>query len=66
LPSSTVAYVAHASPDAPSIPICIGPAAPNALAPEFTPGSVVWPSSLSTFPMPASTGHGTPYWSPTS
>ncbi len=47
------------------MPICIGPAAPNALAPEFTPGRLVWPSSLSTFPMPARIVHGTLYWSPT-
>ena len=55
----------HWLPAAPSMPICIGPAAPNALAPLVTPGSVVRPWSLSTFPMPARTVHGTPYCSPT-
>jgi hypothetical protein len=48
-------------PEAPRMPICIGPAAPNALAPLCTPGSVLRPSSLSTLPMPARITHGTPY-----
>src|SRR6266851_3342879 len=50
--------------DAPPMPICIGPAAPNAFDPECTPGSVVRPSSLSTLPIPASTTHGTLYRAP--
>ncbi len=48
-------------PDAPSMPICIGPAAPKPFWPLCTPGSVVWPLLLSTVPMPASSVHGTPY-----
>ena len=55
----------HELPDAPRMPICIGPAAPNALEPLVTPGSVVRPSSLSTFPMPARIVHGTLYCRPT-
>ena len=52
------------SPEAPRMPICIGPAAPNALAPLCTPGSLLRPSSLSTLPMPARITHGTPYLAP--
>src|ERR1700726_1835257 len=52
-------------PAAPPMPICIGPAAPNALDPLCTPGRVVWPLSLSTVPIPARIGHGTPYCCPT-
>ena len=57
----------HTLPDAPPMPICIGPAAPKALETLawVTPGSVVRPSSLSTFPMPARTVHGTLYCRPT-
>ena len=51
-------------PDAPPMPICIGPAAPNAFAPLRTPGSMVRPWLLSTSPIPASTTHGTPYFLP--
>src|SRR5258708_27027876 len=46
------------------MPICIGPAAPNAFDPLRTPGSVVRPSSLSTLPIPASTTQGTLYRAP--
>ena len=46
------------------MPICIGPAAPNAFDPLCTPGRVVRPSSDSTSPMPASTTQGTPYFFP--
>ena len=52
-------------PAAPPIPICIGPAAPNAFDPLRTPGKVDWPLSLSTVPMPARMVHGTPYCCPT-
>src|ERR1700749_3546915 len=55
----------HELVDAPPMPICIGPAAPNELDALFTPGSVVRPSSLSTFPMPARIVHGTLYCRPT-
>ena len=57
----------HELPDAPLMPICIGPAAPKALETLawVTPGSVVRPSSLSTFPMPARIVHGTLYCRPT-
>src|ERR1700760_3553249 len=55
----------HTSPAAPPMPICIGPAAPNALAPLCTPGKVVGPLALSTVPMPARIVHGTPYCWPT-
>ncbi len=48
-------------PDAPSMPICIGPAAPNPFCPECTPGRFDWPSLLSTLPMPARITQGTPY-----
>src|SRR5215472_3880937 len=37
---------------------CIGPSAPVKFAPEWTPGAVDWPWSLSTSPIPASTPHG--------
>ena len=47
------------------MPICIGPAAPKAFDPLCTPGSVVWPLSLSTVPIPARIVHGTPYCCPT-
>ena len=50
--------------DAPPMPICIGPAAPNAFEPLCTPGRVVSPSSLSILPIPASTTHGTWYCAP--
>src|SRR5262245_61583481 len=50
----------HWLPAAPLIPICIGPAAPNALAPLCTPGSVVRPWLDSTSPTPARIVHGTP------
>jgi hypothetical protein len=52
-------------PDAPPMPICIGPAAPNPFCPECTPGMLDWPSSLSTLPMPARMTQGTPYCCPT-
>jgi hypothetical protein len=52
-------------PDAPSMPICIGPAAPKPFCPLRTPGRVVRPLSLSTVPMPARIGHGTPVCCPT-
>src|SRR6185369_1613035 len=52
-------------PDAPSMPICIGPAAPKPFWPLRTPGRVVWPLLLSTVPMPARIVHGTPYCCPT-
>src|SRR5690349_14953945 len=52
-------------PDAPSMPICIGPAAPKPFWPLCTPGRVVWPLLLSTVPMPARIVHGTPYCWPT-
>src|SRR6476646_5676762 len=52
-------------PDAPSMPICIGPAAPKPFWPPRTPGKVVWPFLLSTVPMPARIVHGTPYCCPT-
>ena len=48
------------------MPICIGPAAPNAFEPLCTPGSVVRPSLLSTLPMPARMTHGMPYLLPVS
>ena len=60
-----IAAPPHWLPDAPSMPICIGPAAPNELEPLLTPGSVVRPSLLSTFPMPARIVHGTLYCWPT-
>src|SRR6266852_2900782 len=47
--------------DAPPMPICIGPAAPNAFDPECTPGRLDRPSLDSTSPIPASSTHGTPY-----
>src|SRR5436309_2179221 len=52
-------------PDAPSMPICIGPAAPKPFWPLRTPGRLVWPLLLSTVPMPARIVHGTPYCCPT-
>src|ERR1700736_1410311 len=52
-------------PDAPWMPICIGPAAPKPFWPLRTPGRVVWPLLLSTVPMPARSVHGTPYCCPT-
>src|SRR5712691_3053709 len=48
-------------PDAPSMPICIGPAAPNPFWPLCTPGRVVCPLSLSSVPMPARIVHGMLY-----
>ena len=47
-------------PAAPPMPICIGPAAPNAFAPLCTPGRVDRPSLDSTSPIPARSVHGTP------
>ena len=55
----------HWLPDAPRMPICIGPAAPKSFEPLVTPGRLVRPSSLSTLPMPASTVHDTLYCRPT-
>src|SRR5256884_5225501 len=55
----------HVLPDAPWMPICIGPAAPKPFWPLRTPGRVVWPLLLSTVPMPARIVHGTPYCCPT-
>src|ERR1700761_2544666 len=52
-------------PDAPSMPICIGPAAPKPFWPLCTPGRPVWPLLLSTVPMPARIVHGTPNCCPT-
>ena len=47
-------------PAAPLMPICIGPAAPKALAPLRTPGMLDRPKLDSTSPIPARSVHGTP------
>jgi hypothetical protein len=61
LASPSIAKRQKASPAAPTpTPICIGPAAPAELTPSVTPGARRRPWLLSTLPIPARTGHGSP------
>src|SRR6201989_437792 len=52
-------------PDAPSMPICIRPAAPQPFWAAGPPVRLVCPLLLSPVPMPARIVHGTPYCCPT-